>query len=337
MLALASTAAAEPLRPLVSRLGWQVDADGFLQVDGVPWAEASQDELAPSGDPLNTETITVRRGLFRAIATKDDVRALIELNISTFGGAPNASINEVHLGWRPLGELLVLQAGIFDIPFGYATPTNPRYRDFMEQPAFLRAFFPGDRDGGALAKGGYGLLRWSIAAMNGAPTRDAQWKGKDPSSSYDFMARVGGELALPHEWGRPHLEFGVSALSGNDLHPGVPPTKDHIVWVDENMDGIVQPTELQDVPGTPGEPSQKFHHAALGADARVDWCLQWAGAGHAFFEGAIATNLDRGLYYADPVANARDLRELGVMVGAIQHVSRHGFVGVRYDRYDADR
>ena len=330
-------AIAEPLRPVVDRLGWQVDLDGFFQIDAIPWAQASQDELAPDGDPLNTETISVRRGLFRAIAKKDDVRALFEVNASTFGGTPNATINEVHLGWTPLGDLLLLQAGIFDIPFGYATPTNPRFRDFTEQPAFLRAFFPGDRDGGALAKGSYGLLRWSLAAMNGAPARDAQWKGKDPTSSYDFMGRIGGELALPHEWGRPRFEVGVSALSGSDLHPGVPPTKDHIVWIDENMDGIVQPTELVDVPGTPGEPSQKFHHAALGADARVSWCLQWAGPGHAFFEGAIATNLDRAIYYADPVANSRDLRELGFMVGAIQSLTEHGFVGIRYDRYDADR
>jgi hypothetical protein len=337
LIALAGSAGADPLKPATSHSGWSYDLDSFLQVDAVPWAQASQDELSAQGDLLNQETLSIRRGLVRVTGRKDDFRALIEANASMYGNTPTATINEASVAWQPYGELLIVQAGLIDIPFGVETPTNARYRTFAEQPWFLRAFFPGDRDGGTVAKGGYGALRWSVAAMNGAPQKDAQWKGRDPTSSYEFIARIGGDVALPHEWGRPRFTAGVSALSGEGLHPGIPPTKDQLTWVDENMDGIVQPTEIQVIPGSPGEASQTFKRRAIGVDAKVRWCLQWAGAGEAFFEGAIATNLDRGVYYADPITTSRDLRELGFMIGAAQHLTRNGLVGIRYDRYDADR
>jgi len=233
--------------------------------------------------------------------------------------------------------LAAVDAGLMLIPFGAEVPTNVRYRTFMEQPTFLRALFPGDNDAGVVLHGGYEFARWSIAAMNGAPVQDAQWKGTDPSASYDLIARAGGDLPLRMLPGRPHIVFGVSALTGSSLHPGTAPTKDQIEWVDENHDGIVQTTELHVSPGRPGEPSQAFHHAGLGADASVEWCLRWAGAGQAFFEGAIASNLDRGVVYADPIAASRDLRELGFAAGVVQHLTPAALAAVRYDRYDADR
>ena len=69
----------------------------------------------------------------------------------------------------------------------------------------------------------------------------------------------------------------------------------------------------------------------------MSWCLRRLGAGAAFAELAIATNLDRGLLYADPLAAARDLRQLGFAIGAVQAVGAHAEVGLRYDHYDADR
>ena len=338
-LLVATGAHADPLRPVTGRLGWQVDLDGFVQVDAVPWAQASADELSPDGGALeNVETFSVRRGLARLRARRDETTATLEIDANTIGG-PNARVLTAMVGWTLPGDvpLVAAEAGLMQIPFGAAVPNNVRYRTFMEQPTFLRALFPGDTDAGVVARGGYGYARWSIAAMNGAPVKDAQWKGTDPSSSYDLIARAGGDLALRMVPGRPHIVFGVSALTGSSLHPGTAPTKDQIEWVDENHDGIVQTTELHVSPGRPGEPSQKFHHAGLGADASVEWCLRWAGAGQAFFEGAIATNLDRGVLYADPIAASRDLRELGFAAGVVQHLTPNALAAVRYDRYDADR
>jgi len=328
-------ASADPLRPTTGHLGWQVDVDAFIQIDGVPWSELSQDELSPSGDVLNQETVMVRRGFLRLTGHKDDLLAVLELDGDTMAG-PEARVITAYGGWSP-SPLLDVRAGLMQIPFGYVTPLNVREREFAEQPTFLQAFFPGDNDAGLVARGSYGVLRYSLAAMNGAPVKDAQWKGRDPTSSYDFIGRIGGELGVLTVPGRLHFIAGVSALEGSSLHPGTPPTKDQLIWVDENGDGIVQTTELQVIPGMPGEPSQGFDHRAVGADASMSWCLQWAGRGQAFFEGAIATNLDRGVYYADPVASARNLRELGYMVGVVQHLTPNALAGVRYDYYNADR
>lgn len=337
MICAVGTAHAEPavttLRPAVSRLGWTLAFDGFAQLDAVPYNQASVDELDPATrEPLNQDTMFVRRALLRADARRDDWHAMIELGGDTLGG-PHAAINEAWLEWSRR-DLVKLKVGLMDIPFGVLTLTNARYRDFVEQPTFLRALFPGDRDAGVHATGAYGLVRWSLAMMDGAPVKDAQWKGRDPSSSYDLIGRLGTELPLPH-----HGRFagGVSALTGDGLHPGTPPTKDQIIWVDENMDGIVQPTELQVIPGMPGEPSQSFHHDALGADAAVHWCLLDLGPGVASFEGALAKNLDRGVIYADPIARSRSIRELGFDVAVVQELGAHALAGVRYDRYDADR
>ncbi|HEY1558276.1 MAG TPA: hypothetical protein VGF94_25795 [Kofleriaceae bacterium] len=334
--AFADSDAPQSIKPALDHTGWQLDFDTFIQIDSVPWAQLSSDELSPSGAPLNATTMMIRRGLFRVIGHQDDFHTLLEVNANSVGGTPNAQLFEAIAGWSP-DRAVDVQAGLMLIPFGAAVPLNARYRIFLEQPTFLQAFFPGDNDAGAQVHGAYGYLRYSIAAMNGAPVKDAQWQGKDPSSSYDFIARVGGEIRLPGVPGRPHVTFGLSALDGSDLDPGTPPTKDQLVWVDENGDGIVQPTELQVIPGSPGEPAGSFDHRALGADARVEWCLREAGQGEAFFEGAVATNLDRGVYYADPVATGRDLRELGWMAGVVQHAGPHAFAGVRYDTYDADR
>jgi hypothetical protein len=325
----------------VTRGGWQLDLTGLVQADAVAWSQASVDELDPSTRaPLNEDRFLIRRGLLRAAAHRDTVFAAIELDGNTRSG-PELRLLDAQVGWtyapgdppdaRPL---VVVTAGLLTIPFGVDVPANVRDRPFLEQPAMSRALFPGNFDAGVMVAGRYGLARWSLAVMNGAPVGDAQWKGQDPTSSYDFVGRIGADVTGPN---RLRVEAGVSALSGTGLHPGTPPTKDGIQWVDDNQNGRVDPTEIQIVPGGPGEPSRTFSRSALGADVGVHWCLRALGNGTAFFEAALATNLDRGLLYADPVSASRDLRQLGFALGAVQDVGASAQLGVRYDRYDADR
>jgi hypothetical protein len=126
-------------------------------------------------------------------------------------------------------------------------------------------------------------------------------------------------------------------LSGRGLHAGTPATKDTLQWVDDNEDGLVESSELTVIPGAAATPSQTFERNALGFDAQAHWCVCKIGKGMAFVEGVISTNLDRGLVYADPIASSRDLRQIGISIGAVQALGDYALVGLRYDHYDADR
>ncbi|HEY5937219.1 MAG TPA: hypothetical protein VIU61_21365 [Kofleriaceae bacterium] len=335
----APAAADEPLRPAITRRGWQLELTGYVQADSVAWSEESFDELDPgTGEPLNKERFLIRRGRLRAEARRDAMFGALELDGNTIAGS-TARILAAQVGWSfvPEGErtpLVTISAGLFKTPFGAEVPASERDKAFLEPPAFARALFPGNYDAGVMVQGSYGLARWAVALVNGAPVGDAQWKGKDPSGSYDLVGRVGVAVDGPY---RSRVEAGVSALTGSGLSPGSPPTKDSLQWVDENQDGIVQITELQTIPGSPGIPSEKFDRRALGADIQVHWCLCVIGTGTAFAEVALATNLDRGLAYADPIAQDRDLRHLGFSLGFVQNLGDHAQVGGRFDRYAADR
>jgi hypothetical protein len=231
--------------------------------------------------------------------------------------------------------VVALVAGLFKTPFGAEVPASERDKPFLEPPAFARALIPGNYDAGVMASGQYGVARWAVAMMNGAPVGDAQWKGRDPVGSFELVGRIGAVIEGPRKF---RVEAGVSALAGSGLHAGTPPTKETLQWVDDNNDGIVNPnTELRVVRGSPGTPSETFDRQAIGGDLQLHWCFCAIGNGTAFAEVVVATNLDRGILYADPVAASRDLRHLGFAVGFVQNLTDHAMVGARYDRYNADR
>ncbi|MDB4963053.1 MAG: phosphate-selective porin [Myxococcales bacterium] len=334
----AGTATADPetIQPTVTRRGWQLDLTGYVQVDSIAWSEESVDEVDATGMPLNRERFLIRRGRLRAEARLDGITGAIEFDGNTINGA-TARLLAAQVGYAYPANgapLVAIIAGLFRTPFGVEVPMSERLKPFLEPPAFARALFPGNYDAGVMASGGYGLARWSIALVNGAPAFDAQWRGRDPSSSYDLVGRIGAVVEGPL---RLRVEAGASALAGTGLHPGTPGTKDELQWVDENQDGIVQTTELQVISGASPTASETFDRQAIGIDLQLHWCLCALGTGMAFFEGALATNLDRGLVYADPIASDRDLRHLGFAVGFVQNVTPHAQIGARYDRYDADR
>lgn len=328
---------ATPALPVATLRGWQVALSGWVQVDFNAWSQDSFDELDPTtGDPLNRQRFLIRRGRLRAEARRDRLFSVFELDGNTVDGS-TARILAAHVGYTlgtkeaPLVEVL---GGLFRVPFGFEIAMSEREKWFLEPPAFARAIIPGNYDAGVMARGQYGQARWAIALVNGAPVLDAQWRGRDPVSSFELVGRVGAEVELPWE---ARFAFGLSALSGTGLHPGDPPTKDQIEWVDENQDGIVQTTELRVVPGTPGTPSETFTRRAVGGDLQLHWYARALGAGIAFAEVALGTNVDRGLVYADPIAAGRDLRHLGYAVGLVQDLTPYAQLGVRFDRYVADR
>ena len=293
----------------------------------------SYDELDPAtGAPLNQERISIRRARLRAETQRDALFGALELDGNTVDGA-TARLLAAQVGWHAAPSLTVT-VGLFKTPFGVEVPAPERDKAFLEPPAFARALFPGSYDAGVMVHGAYGLARYALAIVNGSPSGDAQWRGTDPSSSYDVVGRIGASVEGPRRF---RIEAGVSGLRGTGLSPGTPPTKDDLQWIDQNQDGQIQTTELVVVPGTPGTSSVTFERQAIGADLAVHWCVCVIGTGTAFLELASATNLDRGLVYADPVRASRDLRHLGFSVGAVQAITDHAVVGVRYDRYAADR
>jgi hypothetical protein len=315
--------------------GWPLEIGGYLQVDAIPHAESSADELDPvSGEPLNEETVFVRRARLRVAGQRGPVRAEIEFEGDTLRG-PQARFLAAHAAYRVRrGRLAAaLRAGVFKTPFGAEVPEPVERRWFVEASTAARALFPGAYDAGvALGVEGLGL-EGTVAAMAGVPAGESEFAGRDPASTLDLLGRVGGRGPLAPG---VLLRAGISALVGEGLHPGEPATKDELTWVDASEDGIVQLSEIQVLSGSAATPSQSYRRFALGADAACEWSLPHLGRSRLSGEIIFASNLDRAVHPADPVALGRDLRELGWQVALEQALGRHALVGARYQRYDPD-
>lgn len=318
--------------------GLAVRMSGFVQADVVAYHDASQDELNPStGEPLNETSFTLRRARLRLDADYKFVGAILEFDGNTIHGATARVTNaEVWAAWRRRDSAVpyVLGAiGLMRIPFGYEVQQTDYQRLFIDRSNVIRALFPGEFDLGLRLAGGWRFLRYQVAAMNGNPAGDRQFAARDPNKSKDLLGRLGIELAIGE---RVTLQGGLSALYGHGFSPGIPASKDSVIWRDANLDGQVDPTELEGVLGMPAVPSQNFSRYAVGGDLRIAIAVPRLGELVVYGELVSATNLDRAVVPADPIGAGRTLRELGGYVGFTQELSRWAMFGVRYDRYDPD-
>lgn len=321
---------ASPFRGL--RLG------GFVQVDAAVYRQDSEDQLdEASGQPLNETRFLIRRARLRAVSEWRYLGTALELDGSTVQGAQARLLGaEVWAQWPAAGEAppyVQLSAGLFKIPFGREVPQYDPERLFLERSHVVRALFPGEFDLGLRVQGGWRLLRYAVAAMNGAPAGEAMFAARDPNRSKDLIARLGVDSALGSAL---RLRAGLSGLYGTGFSPGTAATKDVLVWRDDNDDGQVQPSELQAVRGRAAAPSQNFSRSALGADAEVTVALPRMGDLQLSAEIIWAQNLDRGLVPADPIAAGRELREFGYYVGLTQSITPYAKLGLRFDSYDPD-
>jgi len=319
--------------------GLAVTLFGFVQADGVVYSAASVDEVNPStGAPLNETRFLIRRARLKVDADYKYIEGILELDGNTING-PVARITNVEVSgcWPrcngPAPPLVQGTLGLTRIPFGFEVQEKDYIRLFLERSNVARALFPGEYDLGAKLQGGWRWLRWQAAAMNGNPSGDKQYALVDPTASKDFLGRLGAD-ARPHP--RVALAGGVSALYGTGFSRGTPSTKNTLVWRDANGDGQIDITEIIGVTGQPATPSRTFSRYALGADVRASVELPRVGPLTVYGEIMWATNLDRALYVADPIAAGHDLRELGWYVAVTQQLGRWCAVGVRYDRYDPD-
>jgi hypothetical protein len=314
-----------------------VRVSGFIQADWVIHNQESQNEINGStGQPLNQDRFTLRRGHVRVDAGKGLVFGALELDANTTNGPQVRPIEaNVSLRWpeRPDDHLpsFVASIGLMRIPFGYEVQELDYVRPFLERANMLQALFPGEFDLGIRLALKYRFLDWSIAAMNGSPIGNKVFPDLDPVQAKEVVGRLGVDVEIA-----PGIRFqaGVSGDTGTGFHPGTPATKNVLVWQDQNGDGLVEPNEIVAIGGTAATPSQVFHRFALGGDARL--IVRVAPLGNLSFraEAVNAQNLDRGLEVADPVGAGHDLREVGYSGGATQELTPWAMVGARYGLYN---
>ncbi len=313
---------------------------GGVQVDGVIVDQASVDELDPAtGQSLNDVRVIIRRARVRADLHSTALSFLTVGVVSEIDGntvlGPQLRVQKAEVFAALPGESPTVRVGLglMKVPFGAEVPGEATSRLFPEETRLSRALFPGDHDAGLVIAVRHSVFDLTLAAMNGNPINDVSFPVLDPSQHRDVVGRGGLDAVL---WPGVTVRAGVSALAGVGLHPGTSPTKDTLIWRDQNEDGIAQASELGNIPAAAATPSLPFARQAIGGDARV--VVDVPLTGPLTIDGAvtIAENLDRGLLVADPIAVGRDLRELGWALGATWQPWPYVVVGVRYDEYQPD-
>lgn len=299
-----------------------------MQVDGVV-RQSSQDEVDGAA-PLNEDRFVLRRGHVRATIEREWAEGVFELDANTVKGP---AVRPVRAEVSLRNAWVTGTLGLLRTPFGFEVQELDTARPYLERSTFARAFFPGEFDLGARVTGSFRELRGALAVVNGHPIGELGYPGRSPTRSKDVVGRLGVETTVV---GPVELHAGISALSGTGFHPGTPSTKDTLTFRDDNQNGLVDPSEIRYVPGSPATPSETFRRFAVGFDARLS--IRFPRVGRLVLRSEVvwAKNLDRGVEPADPASSGRDLRELGVSFGFSQELFEHLQLGMRWDRYDPD-
>lgn len=297
----------------------------------------AQDQLNPSGQPLNTDRFVLRRARVKVKKDWQYASAMIEVDGNSVNGPSfglqHAEASVLYRGSRPFSAppLLEVTFGLFDTPFGHELVESPKSRWFLERSLASRSFFPGEPDLGARVQSALGWFRASVAILNGNPLgQRTGFPLRDPAAAKDITARAGAELQ-PTSW--LFVAGGVSVYNGKGFHPGTSAGKTSIQWKDTNEDGIIETTELLPVAATASTPSQTFDRWAIGGDLRLAFKTP-IGPTRVNVEVVVANNMDRGLFIADPVFTGIDSRELGVLAGITQEILGYGVLGFRFDSYN---
>jgi len=328
----------EETPPAVTTAALGVSLTGYLQADWAVYNQLSQDQLNPSGAPLNQTELFIRRARLRAAIERPWAAGLVEFDGNTVNGpqarliGAEASVKLPPQYGAPV-PLLMATIGLFKIPFGFEVGQSDRERLFLERTTAEHGLFPGEYDAGARLMGGWRFVRYMFAVMDGEPIGERTFPLRDPNRAKDFVGRLGVDTPISDTvW----IAGGFSGLSGTGFHAGTTATKTSLQWVDLNGNGVLDNGEIQIIPGTPALPSANFARFGYGADLRLGVSEPGLGSTILYSELYWAKNLDRGVLPADPVAFGRDYREFGAYVGLTQDLGPHVTVGVRYDFYNPD-
>lgn len=324
----------EAFRPWVSSpLGLSIGGYAQSQYES---HQDSHDQLFQGGALQNKDRFDIRRARLSLAGEWQYAALVLELDANTVNG-PQVDLRkaEASLQYRPDHEkppVVIATLGQFDTPFGYELVEVPRTRWFMEQATVTRELWPGSADVGLRVAGALGFFRWTIAALDGHPAGEATpYALQDPNGGKDLVLRFGVDLQP-----RRNLQIagGISSSKGKGFHPGTDATKASLQWNDSNRDNRVDPSsELVGVAAQSAIASQTFDRSALGADVRASIRTR-LGVTKLYAEVFLASNMDRGLFVADPIATGVDQHELGYIAGLVQELGRYAVVGFRYDVYD---
>jgi hypothetical protein len=319
-------------RPIRRGLSWW----GFAQAQ-YHSSQLSEDQLAPGGAPLNRNQFELRRARLRIDHGWENAAATFEMDGSTVNGlAIGVRRAEASLLHRGDGDddappLVVVTAGITDLPFGAELGESQRDRVFMERSIGSLALFPSEADIGLKVWGAYRFVSYAAAVVNGQPLSGSGF-ARDPNAAKDVVARVGARAPIRDDL---RLDGGLSVYTGRGFSPGRDATKDSIVWIDENNSGTAEPYEFIGVTGSAAIPSRNFDRWALGLDlaAALDTRL---GQTRLSGEVVVASNMDRNLLVSDPVLISRDARQLLLTLSLVQQITDYGLIGFRAAYYDPD-
>ncbi|MCE9575663.1 MAG: OprO/OprP family phosphate-selective porin [Deltaproteobacteria bacterium] len=333
----ASDAITRTAPPSIGARWGGVSLSGFAQID-LAIRQSSSDQLVDAtSEPLNQDRFNLRRARLKVNADYGRVLGALELDANTNNGSQARVVGaeaSYSFAKRERGATspAIATIGSFKIPFGQEVLESDADRLFLERSTVARALFPGEFDLGARVAGSWRSFSYSLAAQNGEPIGEKGFPLRDPNAAKDYTGHVG----IDTTFGKLRIVAGLSALTGTGFHKGSPATKDQLVWRDTNENGVVELSEIQNIPGHAATAATNFDRFAVGGDLRL--VLPIAKVGKLELRGEITTgnNLDRAIVPADPVSSGRDLRELGYYVQLLQELP-HGFIlGARFDHYDPD-
>jgi hypothetical protein len=331
--------------PAEHPLGWEGFRPWVISPEGISTAgyaqlqyeshQDSQNQLFQGGALQNKDRFDVRRARLLTTGEWQYAALVLEVDANTVNGSQvDLKKAEGSLQYRPNRQrsaLIIATLGLFDTPFGYELVEIPRTRWFMEQTTAARALWPGTTDIGARVAGTLGFFRWTVALLNGHPEGEVSpYALQDPIAGKDLVFRFGVDVTPRDDL---RIAGDVSSTRGKGFHAGTDATPASVQWVDANRDGMLQPNELLGIPAQAARPSQTFARYALGADLRIFFRSR-LGATKLYGEFVVASNMDRGLFVADPALTHVDQRELGYYGALVQEIGGYGAVGFRYDVYN---
>jgi hypothetical protein len=314
---------------------WGVRISGYLQLQ-YQRSQLSEDQLGQGGEVLNRDRFMVRRGRLRINGDWQWAAFDFELDGSTTRG-PYVGIRQANASfvWRHRDldrpPILMVTAGLTEMPFGYELRLGQREMPFMERSSGSLALFPGPVDIGVRARGAIAAFRYDLAIMGGTPYDDRAGGARaiDPTRNPDGIGRFGFEVKSK----KLAVGGGVSGLIGTGFHAGQDAGKSRLEWVDFNENGVLNTGETVAVPGSPATPSLNFQRWATGVDLQLAISSK-AGWSTLSAEFTLASNLDRDFLVADPITYGANLRELSAYVAFVQELFGWALVGARYDWYD---